>query len=398
MQSLSQFEGFTKEQIIATLHMLGGSRRVAFRYELLDKDDNIKADLKNVLSGSIEQRAQAYIKRTAKFSIKEGENINYLTDKIKPYFRLFIPPGRILARYYTFLSTTQPALYQKLQESGESGWIEFPLGVFHLSSPTRRTESDTVIREVEAYDGLVVLLDDKFDSRYTISSGTNYVDAAKTILSGAGITKINIDSTDKTLPKDLEFDPGKEKLFALNELLRQINYVPVHVGPNGYYTSFTYRSPADRASEYTYATDDESVTFPNIEETLDLWEVPNKWVVTRTNPEQDPLTSTYTNTNSNNPTSTVNRGRTIVDFREVENIADQASLDAYTERIAFQESQIYGYIGFETAIMPHHDYADVLQIDFSELGVKGKYAETEWSYDLKEGARMKHQVRKVVKI
>ena len=42
-----------------------------------------------------------------------------------------------------------------------------------------------IYRAVEAYDGLQVLTDDKFTSRYTVASGTNYVTAIKTILTGA---------------------------------------------------------------------------------------------------------------------------------------------------------------------------------------------------------------------
>jgi hypothetical protein len=82
----------------------------------------------------------------------------------------------------------------------------------------------------------------------------------------------------------------------------------------------------------------------------------------------------------------------------VADIADQQSLDAYVQRIAFEASQVYGKLTFETAINPLHDYMDVLQIEYSPLGINGKYSETSWTMPLKAGARMKHDVRKVVNI
>ncbi|MGG3737528.1 LamG-like jellyroll fold domain-containing protein [Aeribacillus pallidus] len=282
-------------------------------------------------------------------------------------------------------------------ETIPSSWIEFPLGIFLLSSPTRKDENNFVYREVEAYDGLLILRDDKFDTRYTVTAGTNYRQAVIDILASAGITKHNIEQTDKVLPVDMEFAPGTEKLEAINTLLRAINYTPLHVDVYGYFTSMTYRSPSIRAAEYTYKDDELSIIYAGMEEELDLFNVANRWVVVCSNAEQS-LMSTYTNSNPDSPTSTVNRGRTIVDYREVTDIADQQSLDAYVQRIAFEASQVYGKLTFETALNPLHDYADVLQIEYSPLGISGKYSETSWTMPLKAGARMKHEVRKVVNI
>ena len=52
-----------------------------------------------------------------------------------------------------------------------------------------------------------------------------------------------------------------------------------------------------------------------------------------------------------------------MDIRQVDDIADQVTLDDYVQRIAFEASQVYGYITAETAIMPTHGINDVAQID-----------------------------------
>jgi hypothetical protein len=369
MLSLTNYP-YSRQEIIDALHGKYGQRHFKFRYDLLDKDDRKIGELDTVESGEVSMASLDSIKRTARFRLKDRGEINWLSDRIQPFALLRMRDGK---------------------------YIEFPLGIFLLSSPTRKDSNKNVYRDVDAFDGLLILRDDKFDLRYTVPAGTNYRQAVINILASAGITKHNIEQTDKVLPIDMEFEPGTEKLEAINALLQAINYTPIHVDVYGYFTSMTYRSPSIRSAEYTYKDDELSIIYPGMEEELDLFNVPNKWVVVCSNAEQS-LMSSYTNSNPNSPTSTVNRGRTIVDYREVTDIADQQSLDAYVQRIAFEASQVYGKLTFETAINPLHDYMDVLEIDYSPLGIKSKYVETGWTMPLKAGARMKHEVRKVVSI
>jgi hypothetical protein len=369
MLSLANYP-YSRQEIIDALHGKYGQRHFKFRYDLLDMNDNKIGELDSVVDGEVSMASLDSIKRTAKFRLKDRGEINWLSDRIQPYALLRMRDGQ---------------------------YIEFPLGIFLLSSPTRKDSNNNVYRDVEAYDGLLILRDDKFDTRYTVRAGTNYRQAVIDILASAGITKHNIEQTDKVLPVDMEFEPGKEKLEAINALLQAINYTPIHVDVYGYFTSMTYRSPSIRSAEYTYKDDELSIIYAGMEEELDLFNVPNKWVVVCSNADQS-LFSTYTNDNPNSPTSTVSRGRTIVDYREVTDIADQQSLDAYVQRIAFEASQVYGKLTFETALNPLHDYMDVLQIEYSALGINDKYVETGWTMPLKAGARMKHEVRKVVSI
>lgn len=537
MQSLAR-DGYTKQEIMDVLHSKKGPRTLRFRYDLLDNNNRYIRTLNNVLSGEISMSAFAEIKRTARFSLKDDGQIDFLNDRIQPFvelkmpeiyrpytdyehvvgvnlvldssvehiftntifnkslvvdvFREFIgeqltisfeakaqmsgqkmdcylrnvtaasivtgsqkPSFEVGTEYTRYLYTitlsdisnvTSLSLaFRNTSSAGgtvrgavsvknikieegalatqwspnpsedpdyEENWmkkvikletipskfISFPQGIFLLSTPKRKDQTNGVFRDVEAYGGLVILRDDKFETRYVIEAGTKYYDAVINILASAGISKYNIEYTDAVLARALEFEPGKEKLFAINELLSQINYTPIWDDVNGVFTSSYYRSPAVRAIDYTYLDDELSVTYQGVEEELDLFNVPNKWVVVCSNPEQEPLVSVYINDNPDSPTSTVSRGRIIVDYREAQDIADQSSLDAYVQRIAFEASQVYGKITFETAIMPMHDYADILEIDYSPLQIKGKYSETSWTMPLAVGAKMKHEIRKVVTI
>lgn len=370
MQSFTQFAPLTKQEILDALHGASGSRELSFRYDLLDKDDQRIRELSTIVDGEVSMSALATIKRTAKFTIKDDGSINYLTDRIQPFARLKV----------------------------KNQFIELPLGVFLLSSPTRQEEGGAVYREVDAYDGLLVLRDDKFESRYFIAAGTNYRDAVIAILNTAGITKHNIEQTDKVLANDKEFPPGKEKLYAINELLGAINFTTVTHDVYGYYVSQYYRSPSTLPAEYTYKDDELSILIPGMQEEIDTFGVSNRWVAVLNDPEREPISSVYTNENPESPFSTVNRGRIIVDYREVEDIADEEALDAYVQRIAFNASQVYGKLEFATAINPFHDTSDVIQVDYSPLGISAKYSETDWRIPLRAGAEMEHSFRRVVDI
>lgn len=390
--------GFTRDQVVATLH--SPSLTYEFRYELLDGMNRRKRDLTNVLSASIDHGALSQIKRTARFTLAEDSamDIDYLNDRIKPYMRIKIPKGRVLAREYAFFSHIQTLELEALEEAQAEGWVEYPLGVFILASPTRADDGITVTRDIDAYDGLIVLLDDKFSVRHTITAGTRYYDAIVSILASAGIADYNIEQSDAVLSRDIEFEPGVEKLRAINDLLDQLNYVQLHVDVDGYYTSYTYRTPAERSADYRYVDDSLSITFAGAEEELDLFDVANVFTVVKSNEEEPPLVATFTNAEPTSPTSTVARGRNIVDFRELTDIADQEALDSYVQRIAFEASQVYGRIRFNTQLMPMHDYSDVLQVEYSPLGINGKYVELNWSMDLRVGGVMTHEVRQIVNV
>lgn len=367
MQSLAK-SGLTVEQVKKALH--DSLIRVSFRYELLTNRNAIKKNLSTVMSARVENNALADIKRTARFKIVEDGSIDFLNDRIKPYIRFWI----------------------------EGRWVEWPQGVFLLSTPPRvANAAGSVIRDVQAYDQLVVLIDDKIQDRYTIPTGTNYIGAVRALLNSATIRKQNLTPTTKTLPTDREWPPGTKKLTIINDLLGAVNYRSLFFDENGVALATPYVSPVDRPSEYLYKDDGKSVILPGVSENLDLFGVANKFVLAVSETDRPPLVATYTNDNPDSPTSTVSRGRTIVDFREVE-AADQETMDAMVQRVAFEASQVYEEVEFPTGLMPHHGDLDVYTLEYSKLGLSAKYTEMSWGMDLKVGGSMIHRVRRVVSV
>lgn len=286
-----------------------------------------------------------------------------------------------------------------IQQTIPGDWVEFPLGIFLLNTPTRAEINGMIYRDVEAYDGLIVLQESKIDERLTAPIGELYYDFIIYMLGRANITKWNIEHSDKTIITAQEWTIGTPYLTIINDLLAALNYTPLWVDENGYYISRLYRSPQERPADIEYIADELSVIYNGMEEELDLFNVPNRWIIVLNDPEREDLVSDQININPDSPTSYQARGnRYIVDFREVTDIADQAALDQYAERVAFEASQIFGNIQFETAIMPIHSYADVVYLENEILGISGKYSETEWKLPLNIGGKMSHTVRRVVNI
>lgn len=302
---------------------------------------------------------------------ESAEKVDWLNDRIQPFAEFKMPDG---------------------------GWASFPLGIFILSTPTKQDQYGYTLREVEAYDGLVILEQDKFTARTAFAAGRTYKDVVESILRSAGITKMNLNFPDKKISTTKEYPIGETKLSVVNELLNESGMDSLWVDAYGYFNSAPYRSPAEKTAEFEYLDDELSIIVQGVEEELDLFEVYNSWVVTVSNPESTPLVARKENTNPNSVTSIPNRGRKIVDFRQVDDIADQAALNAYVERIAFEASQVYGRIKFNTPIMPFHEYYDVIKLRYRDLDIDGTFAEVNWTIPLKAGAEMTHEVRKVVTV
>ncbi len=362
----------TAAEVLEVLRGDFGFRRFSFRYELLDSANKYVEELDNITSCTIEQNWLADIKRTAKFTLAETGRIDFLSDRIRPLVRTWLPPY------------------------GPLDYVEHPQGVFLLDSAGRNSnEQGLVTRGVDAYDPLEVLTADKVLTRYTIAAGTAYTAAVTTLL---GTMPKNVAPSTKTLLTAKEYDPGTSKLFIINDLLNGINYESLSFDEDGRAIAQAYRDPKTRAEEYVYGSGADGLVIPNVDQELDLFDVPNAWSLVVSDPDRPALVATYTNSDPQSPTSTVRRQRTIVDFRTEEDAPDLVTLQAKVARLAFEASQVFEAIDFSTALMPIHSGNDVYRIVYPSLAVNTKYTEQSWSLTLAPGAAMKHRARRVVTV
>lgn len=347
--------------------ILKSNRRVMYRYDLLDKNEIAIKEIS--ATGSINFNATADIKTGASFEVNEYElqGIDLVNTRIKPYMCVMTP----------------------------TGYVEYPLGVYLISSPNRQSDGISVIRQLECYDKCVILNEDKFTNRYFIPKGQLYTQAINEILESAKIFNHDITASQLTVSADIEFEIGTTKLSAINQLLSAINYTPIWFDANGYARASVYISPKLRNEEYSYLTDEQSIIFLGVEQNIDTFNVPNIIIRYTNNPESNYLYAKYVNNKPSSKLSTVTRGRNVVDCETVSDIANQTTLEQYVARLA-EEQALYEEISFDTANMPHHTYCDCLRIENKELGLNGAYIEQEWTMNLEVGGRMHHRCKRIV--
>ena len=367
MTNLAQ-GGYTHEEVLKRLE---GDRMIDFRFELLDRNERKLKDLDNV-SGSIRFDSSQEIMGTGSFIVEETAGVDFKeTDlRIRPVFMLLT----------------------------EHGWLKYPLGIYIMSSPERQTQNCGIYQNIDCYDYSTILREDKIRERLFIASGSNYVREVRNLINGAGIKKINIETSVLMARENIEFEIGTSKLEVINALLTAINYEPLHFNGNGYAVSRRYVEPVNRRTEHSYRTDDKSLIKAGAKQSLDMYNVPNIFVRYTDDPDGEELRSEYVNDSAGSKISTVNRGRNVVDIESVDDIADQETLDALVRRIAIEKSQTYDTITIPTGLMPHHVYRYCIFVNETTLGVGNKYIEYAWEMELSVGGTMTHTLKRVVKL
>ena len=349
--------GYTSEEVARLLRQ---SRTVTYGFDILDKNE-VTIGAAHSSDCKIFNNTDASIQRSASLTLVESGDIDFASDRLRPYMTLHT----------------------------DTGLLTYPLGLFLMSSPTRKPLGGSIQRTVDCYDKTQILEDDRFTARYVVQKQTAYTAAVASIIASANIIQTDIEHSDA--------ETETSKLSACNALLNAINYYPIYADSQGRIAVKPYKLPYERPIDAVFDTGELSITASGAQEDMDMFNVPNKIVRYLENAERGYMISSIQDDNPESKLSTVSRGRTIVDIAAVSDVASQSALDAMVARI-LAERQIYQTLSFETLNMPNHEYADCLYIDNKEIGVSGKFIETAWEMDLSVGGRMRHTCRKAVNV
>lgn len=372
VEGLSVRFGYDEEELLYAL--LSSNRRVAFRYEILNADNEHEHwSSEHFLAGEVSNNTTAEIKRTARFTIRDDIAIDWGSDRIRPWMFVRMP---------------------------DKHWAGWPLGVFLPESPVRSGSATGVTRDVEAYDQTICLRDDKFPGRYVAKKGQRFSDHMLWVMaSTAGVPNYKIQATELEFDLRREWDPGTPKLNLLNSIASAVNYRSVFF--TGWGVGLLRESvPRSQApADHIYLDDGMSVYEPGVQQELDILSVPNKWIIFASGEKRTYIT-TYSNDNPHSPTSTVSRRRSIVDHRQVDPaVPNQEELDKKVKLIAERDSQVMESIPFTTRLMPNHGDRDIIRFRNENLGIESaRYVEEEWTMPLEVGGKMTHRIRRAVAV
>lgn len=349
------------------IDVLNGNRVERYRFELLDGDDNYKADLVAVLSGSIEKSIYNTIRSGGTLEIVDDGTINFYNDRVRVYYGLLF----------------------------NGAWVESPLGVFLLTTPGQRVDGKTITRSVQMYDKLLVLDQDAVSASYSIAAGGVVTDAVAAVIQGAGETKTNITPSSETLPAAKTWPAGTTRLRIVNDLLSSINYFSLWADGNGYYRAEPYVAPASRPVSWAFEDNDKGLYLPDFEIDVDLFNAPNKIICVVSNPEQGEMTAVATNEDASSPFSYQSRGRWISRVETVD-ATSQGVLQSTADRLLKESLQTTETIMYDHAFLPQIELNDAVKFVNSLTDTNAKYTVVKQSLKLAPGSLVKSEIRRVL--
>jgi len=271
------------------------------------------------------------------------------------------------------------------------------LGMFLPATVTENDDEPCKTIQIEAYDRGWLARDTTAESMPFFASGTNYLDAVGSQLTGAGIVRISFTPTEATLTEDREdWFVGTSALQIANDLLDEINYD--HVWFDGDGTCVLKPASTPTAENIMHVLDEsnvESLLLPGMSRSTDFYSTPNVFICICSNADKAaPLVSIAENTNPQSPLSIARRGRRIVEVVQVDNIASQEELDLYSQRLVTESMLTGETINVQTALLPGFGVGDVTALQYGDIFSICR--ERAWTMQLNVGGTMTHSLERVV--
>ena len=214
------------------------------------------ADLGDVTSGSVELSAFSDLKAVCSFDYHGYES----------------PEQDSLIRIY----------YGFTDDDGEAA--EYPLGTFIIGYSKVTNTADYEGSEcvgmrlsgtADGYSVLKVLADKREGMPYTVTSGTNPVNKAVSLINGIGLRTDMQDASSYTLKSDHTFEPDDSYLTIVNWLLTEAGFASVSPDVYGNCVLQKYVEPSSRPTVATFSNDEDSIMYPEVMEENDWQETPN---------------------------------------------------------------------------------------------------------------------------
>lgn len=275
--------------------------------------------------------------------------------------------------------------------------VVHPLGIF-LPATVGRRETDTGNAvQIEAYDRGWQVRARSTETQIYFAAGLNYLSAVGSLLSEAGITTISAEETSLVLTEGREdWNVGASNLDIVNQLLAEINYRPLWFDANGSAMLQAVKQPT--AANIDHVLDDTKITSmlsDSLSMDMDVYEAPNVFLCICSNADKDaPMVAKAENSNPESPLSIARRGRRITQVVQVDNIASQAALQVYANRLVTDSMMSGETIRVQTALLPGFGVGDVVALRYGDILTLA--IERAWTMALTPGGKMQHTLEKVM--
>lgn len=359
------FQGNRYEYFTYELLMLYGGQYIhnGFKSEYVDKA-SINIDFTRDIIGS------------ASFNINRYAWVNYYSDLFRPWYNMVI----------------------------DGVTYSYPLGTYMLATPTEVSDGKVLTKNVQAYDLLLALEQDKVSSSYLISSGTNVITAIETLLDSVGTWVLySLEPSTQVLANDVSYEIGKSKLFIINSLLNMINYYPLWCNGLGIYRAVPWSEYSNVTWEFEDNTN--SLYKSGISVKFDYATVYNKVIIVANQLTADtaPLISTRTFEDegmSGHPLSYTSLGRYITKRFESDAVS-QTYVDLRARRELLKMVEVEESINYKHAFVTAKEddglpnQGDCYNFKNSLLDLNSTYKIVSQSWDLHVGSMVNSTIRRL---
>lgn len=289
--------------------------------------------------------------------------------------------------------------------------VSYRLGVLAVASLEGQEADPASYVNLELYDRGWRIRETKTESILHLPKNANYVDTIEQLLTSCGVAVIFGMPTTLTLKEDREdWDVGTSYLKIVNDLLGEINYKQLYFDASGA-AVLQPKEKATAANIKHYLSnrklnprDQRTVGIISIEKKLtrsmDIYKAPNVFVCSCANPDKSGvMIATAENTNPQSPISIPRRGRRIVEYERVNNIASQAELQKYTEEKRDKSMVSNEVLTVTTLLQPGFGTNEVVGLQLGEdvdQQMDAICLETSWDMQLGVGGLMTHTLERTV--
>jgi len=195
--------------------VLQGARVTQYRFDVLDKVENLVGHLTSVEGGHLDWSSYTAIKGSGQIEVRDiGGEIDWLNLRIRPW-----------------------AIISRAGGGDDPLGIQSPLGVFIPSAPVENWDDYGRHWQVELLDKNALLDQDIVTDAYgmpltyTAQAGANVIATVVAIIQGAGEPTPAILPDTKTLPKALVWDLGTSRLKIVRLAKRRFGHAETTAVP-----------------------------------------------------------------------------------------------------------------------------------------------------------------------
>ena len=324
-----------------------------------------------ITKGSIEQSADSELKVTGSFDF-EGYVLPNESDLIRVYYE-FRDDDNIKA---------STAIATLLVSYADLDYYDTLKGV--KSSGT-----------LDGQSVLAILDDKKIGVPETIRRNSNAVYEAEQLVIECGL-QTNVEPSSFALSADHTFDAGTSYLEMVNWLLTTAGYTEAFPDPYGVVQMLSYATAQQRADYTVFANNDESIMYPEIQETNDWQTTPN--VVRLIYNTDDACVAAWARNETGSRASLDARaGREITYFEEIsdlgEGVSKANSLRELAEQTLLEMSSDIEYVTFSHAYKPLSVF-DPVKVNYADMEWTGNVDDI--SVDLSPATKTQTKVKRIM--